>query len=466
MRESDNWLPLRSVLMLPMVFWGSSVLAQQSLLEPSPYYSCQATSCSQSGLEHSFHLGCTSPGGHAPAGYGATIVEACEQGYDNACKVPRGGTRSHYRITHFTGFVTGLLLHRANGLGVVSIDSYEEDPNNSALYDVTGTCDFESVATVENSLRSLGGVAREHRCNDLRTTFLGIKVNSEGMIVEEAGCQPADKDICIASDPGIGEPCHPGSGNKSRREVDYAPSGSDFSITRLYNSTIAHKDFGFGYGWSNGFITRSIDSTRSLDFDGVNGAFVRSASGRSARFYKAHSGAPWVAVDADNDVVLTEGAADATVSYPDGSIETYSFDGFLQSITDAAGKTTTYTYNTKGQLTTVTYPFGHTFTLTWNESGRIASITVPHGGVYEYQYDANYNLIRVTYPDSTFREYIYDDPNPGLENYLTGIIDETGSRYITYAYDPNSKKAILTQLPVTDDPQGRPQQRYQLQYAQ
>lgn len=318
---------------------------------------------------------------------------------------------------------------------------------------------------------SAGWTSRPAGSEPPRFRRIWVYYNREcgGILDRDSGdCEDGpDKDICLTGstgigNPGIGNPCYPGSGNKYQRETDYASSGSNLTIVRNYNSNIAHKSFGMGYGWSNNFTTQRIKSNGLLDASGTDLAYVRSASGRSVEFTR--SGTEWVASDLDTDITLSVQAAEATVNKPDGSVETYYLDGLLKFVTDAAGKLTSYSYNASNQLETVVYPFGHTFTLTWESNGQVDTIQVPHGGTYDYDYDDNDNLVRVTFPDTTFREYIYDDLNPGLEHHLTGIVDEEGVRYATFAYDPTSKKAVLTQHAITDDPQSRPQERYELQY--
>ncbi len=116
----------------------------------------------------------------------------------------------------------------------------------------------------------------------------------------------------------------------------------------------------------------------------------------------------------------------------DDSVEIYSLDGRLRSITTRAGLTTTLSYDAANHLSTGTGPFGHTLSFTYDGAGHIAQMTAPDGGVVAYAYDANKNLTSVTYPDTTVRQYVYE--NPFFPNALTGIIDENGVRFATYAY--------------------------------
>lgn len=81
---------------------------------------------------------------------------------------------------------------------------------------------------------------------------------------------------------------------------------------------------------------------------------------------------------------------------------------------------------------------------------RIATLTDPAGGVYRYRYDANDNLASVHYRDDTpsddsdnpKRLYHYEDSR--FAHALTGIMDEAGHRFATYAYDEKGR-AILSE---------------------
>ncbi len=148
-----------------------------------------------------------------------------------------------------------------------------------------------------------------------------------------------------------------------------------------------------------------------------------------------------------------------TLSRQDGSVEHYDANGRLVSETDRNNRITSYGYNGAGQLTSVTGPFGHTLAVGYDGNGRISSITDPAGGVYSYSYDVSGNLSRVTYPDGTFRVYHYE--NASFPHHLTGITDERGVRFATYAYDANGK-AIRTEHAITTNT--TPQERFSFTY--
>jgi YD repeat-containing protein len=117
----------------------------------------------------------------------------------------------------------------------------------------------------------------------------------------------------------------------------------------------------------------------------------------------------------------------------DDSVEIYDTTGKLLTLTDRAGHTQTLSYDAAGKLTAVTDTFGRSLSFTYDASGHIVTMTDPAGGAYNYTYDAAGNLASVAYPDGSSKTYHYEDPN--FPNALTGISDENGNRYATYAYD-------------------------------
>jgi YD repeat-containing protein len=131
----------------------------------------------------------------------------------------------------------------------------------------------------------------------------------------------------------------------------------------------------------------------------------------------------------------------------DNSIETYDASGKLTSIADRSGLAQTLTYSdastpvaiapTTGLLIRVTDTFGRQLNFTYDNSSRISTLTDPAGGLYKYAYDANNNLASVTYPDANSKIYLYE--STGFPHALTGITDENGLRYATYAYDTQGR---------------------------
>ncbi|MEF9386002.1 discoidin domain-containing protein [Ralstonia solanacearum species complex bacterium KE056] len=126
-----------------------------------------------------------------------------------------------------------------------------------------------------------------------------------------------------------------------------------------------------------------------------------------------------------------------------GAVERYDTSGKLQSVRDRNGRTTALAYNAANQLTAVTAPSGRSLALAYDSQNRIASVTTPDGAVTGYGYNSAGILSTVTHPDGTARQYLYEDGR--FPTVLTGILDENGNRFATYAYD-NQARAISSTL--------------------
>jgi RHS repeat-associated protein len=125
----------------------------------------------------------------------------------------------------------------------------------------------------------------------------------------------------------------------------------------------------------------------------------------------------------------------------DMDVETYDASGRLTAVALRNGKSYSLSY-VNGLLAMVSDSFGRTVAFTYDGSSRLSGFIAPGNRTYVYGYDAKGRLTSVTYPDNTVRTYHYEDPN--FVHALTGITDENGARYATWAYD-GSGRATLSQ---------------------
>jgi YD repeat-containing protein len=119
------------------------------------------------------------------------------------------------------------------------------------------------------------------------------------------------------------------------------------------------------------------------------------------------------------------------------NVESYDATGRLLSITSREGRVTTMGYDAQQRLATVTFPFGHALALNHDMLGLLTSVTDPGGRVVGYGYDSKRRLATVNNGDSTSRTYFYE--NASFLNALTGLIDESGLRRSTWAYDTQGR---------------------------
>ncbi len=125
----------------------------------------------------------------------------------------------------------------------------------------------------------------------------------------------------------------------------------------------------------------------------------------------------------------------------DDTVEVYDTTGNLVSSTTRNGLLTALSYNPDETLHQVTGPFGHALTFAYDANSRIDTVTSPQGS-FTYRYDTNNNLEYVDNPDGTTKQYHYEDATH--PHHLTGITDERGIRYATWAYDAEGR-AILSE---------------------
>jgi YD repeat-containing protein len=107
------------------------------------------------------------------------------------------------------------------------------------------------------------------------------------------------------------------------------------------------------------------------------------------------------------------------------------------------GWTRTYVYNASGQLATITNGFGRSLALAYDGSGQLVTVTTPDARMIGYAYDSAGRLSVVTYPDGKTRSFAYE--NASFPQALTGIYDEDGARWGTFAYDAQGR-ATSTEL--------------------
>ncbi len=262
----------------------------------------------------------------------------------------------------------------------------------------------------------------------------------------------AKEDQGCAGENGEGNPCNVSTGNKYQSETDFSNAG--LSFTRSYNSQNL-ANLGLGAGWRHNF-------QRKLSIDG-NGLTHISGNGR---------GEPWTKIagvwqgEPDSDIAIVETSSGFELTKANDVVETYNSFGQLLTITDTNGQVTSYTYNANNQLETVSNQYGSSLSLFYKEFN-LSHVIDALGSEYRFEYYPNGNLESVIYPDTTAtddsdnprRTYHYEDTN--YPSHLTGITDENGDRYATWAYDADGK-AISTEHAQTTNTVG--QEKFELDY--
>ncbi|RST47080.1 RHS repeat protein, partial [Variovorax sp. MHTC-1] len=253
-----------------------------------------------------------------------------------------------------------------------------------------------------------------------------------------------------------GHPILPATAEKYRAELDWSDRGpAPLSFERYHRSRwstgSSGPQAGMGQTWSH-----SHHFSLSITSDGnLTTATVAAPNGETQTFTKPSGASTWSANNtADTLVELGPNA----LAYKRASDDvTFNFDGVgkLQSRAERNGWVTVYAYDAAGRLATVANPFGRSLTFVHNGAGQLTGITTPDARTISFGYDAQGRLASVQYPDGKSRSFVYE--NASFPQALTGILDESGARWGTFAYD-SFGRAVTTEL-------NGGVQRYQVSYG-
>jgi RHS repeat-associated protein len=243
--------------------------------------------------------------------------------------------------------------------------------------------------------------------------------------------------------PSAGNPVTIGIGNKWEVAVDIRTAGPDvLELVRHYNSK-EYKVGLLGYGWRTTFDRRII----------IGGAY--EAQRPDGTYVQFLSSGP-LAEFRDVDLRFAKVGSDYTITDREGTVETYNSAGWLVTIRKRNGYTQTIAYDASNFIESVTDSYGRQITFTTDSNGIIQSATGPDGKVVTYQFrnafgsPSPYVLEKVVYPDDTPANpsdnptVAYHYENPDFPYALTGITDERGIRYATFAYD-SSRRATSSE---------------------
>ncbi len=149
----------------------------------------------------------------------------------------------------------------------------------------------------------------------------------------------------------------------------------------------------------------------------------------------------------NDNLVLKVKSNGFEMSDDSGNVKTFSTGGYLLSLTDANGNTMTVDYDSTGKkVTSLTDGVGKKITFAYNSSKYLTSVTDPAGRVTTYTYSGDY-LSTITYPDGKTTTFTYSNEGGRLSKvcaYDTSTVDFTikkvaGSIFKVSTVTSNSK---------------------------
>ena len=278
---------------------------------------------------------------------------------------------------------------------------------------------------------------------------------------------------CKAGSPSSPHPCSITSGNKFKPQEDWRANIGPLQFKRNYNSlgpTDNAKLGGnanstpFGAIWTHNYnlqllFLKSLNEVKGIVLMRPNGLSIYASNAYTDTTIAGVGG--WF-ISRSEGLKLNH-LADNTwqvINVKTNDIENYDANGRLTKISYRNGHFVILTYPATipatqttpavvyYNISQVTDNFGQSLIFTYNPSGYLTSVTLPTGKLINYTYDTQNRLSTVDRPGYGIKTYLYseDDAAPsGNPNLLTGIVDEKGTRFESYAYD-SSDRGILTSM--------------------
>ncbi len=143
--------------------------------------------------------------------------------------------------------------------------------------------------------------------------------------------------------------------------------------------------------------------------------------------------------EANSAKVSLKKIADAWHFIDENKVRHIFVDGILSQLTYPGGEVVTLTYDENRKLVEAENNNGRVISFNYTDD-RLATVNTP-SGIIQYLYQ-DQNLVQVIYQDGSSRQYHYEDTR--FLSHLTGITNENGVRYATWAYD-SSGRVILSE---------------------
>lgn len=283
-------------------------------------------------------------------------------------------------------------------------------------------------------------------------------------------CEPidlAESNSCASGGSGsastrAGNPIDCATGRKVQTETDYRGQGLDaLSYRRTYRSP---KPVNEGENTSTDisaslWVDQAVPSFSVTTYaDGSQLATVTIGESYRRAFYRKSSGQPWQSNPSLPQVSIQPSAVSGGYAITTNSGNTHHFNADGDAVqSNEANDQPRYFYDfvdlgdSGRKISQIRNRFGDYLNFVYEgPESKLSQLTDQHGLTIHYRYDDQGNLIEAIYPDNT-PEYLDDNPrktylfeHPDFPHHLTGIMDQNGQRYATFAYDEDGR-AIRTE---------------------
>mgnify|MGYP001214510412 FL=1 len=195
---------------------------------------------------------------------------------------------------------------------------------------------------------------------------------------------------------------------------------------------------------SNALLTTVTDRLDGVTFFGYDASgrrleTVTNAAGHVLRFTYETVEQTFLN-PATNQSVTFEFDQLTRIDFPDGTFETFAYDGRgnVTSRTDRAGHAWTTTYDDRGRILSERNPLGGLTTYAYTSNGLLQSVTNSDGFSESYGYDAYFRLTSITHADGTTQRYAYDK----MDRLIATVNELNQTNSITY--DANGRLVAVT----------------------
>jgi YD repeat-containing protein len=306
----------------------------------------------------------------------------------------------------------------------------------------SASCDYGYVYQAYSGIPLTPGT---YRCDPFAPYTLACYAKTNACTpvsaVQETSCGK-----CASASAGM--PINLTNGNTFITHNDFAIPGlgGGISLSRVWNSKWPDSQAAlitgrFGKNW------RSTYEERLFFYQDGYLKYSRSDGSYWSFGYDPAAQRTIIIAPADVSATLTNSGSVDTVTFFDGSKRTFDqTSGWLKSIIDRNGNTTTLSYDTNNRLIQVIDPALRTVTFAYaSPTSNLVSSVTSNAGTFTYDYDSESRLIKVTHPNNSFVTFEYD-----AQSLITAVKDSEGKLLEGHTYDSQNRGLSSTRANGVD----------------